>query len=365
MISRSSEPPVWTALALALAALVAVPVADVLAAPGAATAAVSSALDRPAVAVQAPQRAVLLAAARAGTRTLAVGERGIIALSDDDGRSWRQASVPTSVTLTALRFADAQRGWAVGHGGTVLATEDGGQRWVRQLEGRGAAQRVLEAARAGGDARTIADAERLAAEGADKPLLDLLLLGGQRLLVVGAYGLALASEDGGRSWQSWMPRLPNPKGLHLYAARQHGQTLLLAGEQGLVLLSTDGGHSFRPLDTPYKGSFFSAELLSDREIVLAGLRGNMLRSTDGGASWSSISSPMPASITTTALGADGRLLAANQAGFVMSLQGDRLVPIHAAPLPPVNGLLARAGAPLLALTVQGAMTPGAEPGPKK
>ena len=137
MISRSSEPPVWTALALALAALVAVPVADVLAAPGAATAAVSSALDRPAVAVQAPQRAVLLAAARAGTRTLAVGERGIIALSDDDGRSWRQASVPTSVTLTALRFADAQRGWAVGHGGTVLATEDGGQRWVRQLEGRG------------------------------------------------------------------------------------------------------------------------------------------------------------------------------------------------------------------------------------
>ncbi len=359
----------WQACALALAATLAVPVADVLAATGEATpaaaAAVGAALSRPAVIVQAPQRAVLLAAARAGTRTLVVGERGIIALSDDDGRSWRQASVPTSVTLTAVRFADAQRGWVVGHGGTVLATEDGGQHWTRQLDGRVAAQRVLEAARAAGDAKAIAEAERLAAEGADKPLLDLLLLGGQRLLVVGAYGLALASEDGGRSWQSWMPRLPNPKGLHLYAARQHGQTLLLAGEQGLVLLSTDGGQSFLPLATPYKGSFFSAELLNERELVLAGLRGNMLRSSDGGASWSSIASPMPASITATTLGPDGRLLAANQAGFVMSLQGERLVPIHPAPLPPVNGLLAAAGGPPLALTVQGVLSPGAEPGPKK
>jgi photosystem II stability/assembly factor-like uncharacterized protein len=359
--------------ALLLAVMAAWPATQALAQPGGARrgqgavvdATVAAAMDRAAVSVQAPERAVLLAADRAGTRTLAVGERGIIALSDDDGRHWRQASVPTSVTLTAVRFADAQHGWAVGHSGVVLATEDGGQHWTRRLDGRTAAQRVLEAARVAGDAKAITEAERLAAEGADKPLLDLLLLGGQRLLVVGAYGLALASEDGGRSWQSWMPRLPNPKGLHLYAARQHGQTVLLAGEQGLVLLSTDGGQSFRPLDPPYKGSFFSAELPSEREIVLAGLRGNMLRSSDGGASWSNIASPMPASITATALGADGRLLAANQAGFVMSLQGDRLVPTHPAPLPPINALLTRAGAPLLAFTVQGVMSPGADPGPKK
>lgn len=323
------------------------------------------ALERAALAVRAPGQAVLVSAALAGERIVAVGERGIVALSDDGARSWRQASVPTSVTLTAVRFADAQRGWAIGHGGTVLATDDGGERWTRRLDGRRAAQIVLDAARAGGDARAVQEAERLVAEGPDKPLLDLLLLSGTRLLAVGAYGLALASDDGGQSWQSWMPRLPNPRGLHLYAARQRGQTLLLAGEQGLVLLSDDGGRSFRRVETPYKGSFFSAELLGEQDLVLAGLRGTLLRSRDGGASWSPVAVPMPASITATTLAAEGRLLAANQAGLVMALQGERMVPVNAAPLPPLNALLARPGAPLLALTVQGAMSVGAEPGNPK
>ena len=38
--------------------------------------------------------------------------------------------MPTSVTLTAVRFADAQHGWAVGHGGVILATQDGGEQWT-------------------------------------------------------------------------------------------------------------------------------------------------------------------------------------------------------------------------------------------
>lgn len=325
-------------------------------------AATGAALERAAVAVRAPAKAVLLAAAPAGNRIVAVGERGIVALSDDGARSWRQASVPTSVTLTAVRFADTKRGWAIGHGGTVLASDDGGERWERRLDGRRAAQTVLDAARAGGDSRAVQEAQRLVADGPDKPLLDLLLLADRHLLVVGAYGLALASNDGGQSWQSWMPRLPNPKGLHLYAARQRGQTVLLAGEQGLVLMSSDAGQTFRRIEVPYKGSFFSAELPGEREIVLAGLRGTVYRSADGGASWAPVATPMPASITATALTTDGRVLAANQAGFVMALQGDRLVPIHAAPLPPLNGLLPRPDSPLLVLTVQGAMSVGADSG---
>ena len=312
-------------------------------------------LDRAAVPVRAPARSVLLAAATAGQRIVAVGERGIVAFSDDGGQTWRQATSPTSVTLTAVRFADSKRGWAVGHGGTVLATDDSGERWTRQLDGRKSAQLVLEAARSSGDAKAIQESERLVADGPDKPLLDLLLLDERRLLAVGAYGVALASEDGGRTWTSWMPRLTNPKGLHLYSARKRGQTLLLAGEQGLVLLSKDGGKTFRRVETPYKGTFFSAELLGEHDIVLAGLRGNVLRSTDDGVNWIQVATPMPVSITATALSADGSLLATNQAGFVMALRGDRFAPLHAEPLPPLNGLLQRPNAPLLALSVQGAL----------
>ncbi|MDO9195386.1 YCF48-related protein [Rhodoferax sp.] len=323
------------------------------------------ALDRAAVTVRSPERAVLLSAAQAGARTVAVGERGIVVLSNDNGKNWQQAATPTSVTLTTVRFADASHGWAVGHGAVVLATEDGGNTWVRRLDGRRVAQIALEAARASSDARAIQGAERLQADGPDKPLLDLLVIDARRLLAVGAFGIALGSEDGGKTWASWMPRLPNPKGLHIYTARLRGKTILLAGEQGLVMQSNDSGLSFHSIETPYKGSFFTAELPGDQVIVLAGLRGTVLRSVDSGANWSPLTTPMPVSITSSAMAGDGRLLVTNQAGFVMALQGDHMQPIHAAPLPPLNALLPKPGGAVLALTVQGARQLPTEPGPAK
>ena len=60
---------------------------------------VTEALQRPALAVREPGRAVLLAAAQAGERIVAVGERGVIALSDDRGA--RILTVTTPVRDTA------------------------------------------------------------------------------------------------------------------------------------------------------------------------------------------------------------------------------------------------------------------------
>ena len=53
-------------------------------------------------------RGLLIAIASAGPRLVAVGDRGIIVLSDDRGASWRQAdSVPTQALLTGVCFLDA------------------------------------------------------------------------------------------------------------------------------------------------------------------------------------------------------------------------------------------------------------------
>ncbi len=332
---------------------------------GAAPGAVGDALGRPALATRHAERSVLLAADRAGARIVAVGERGIVVLSDDQGERWRQASVPVSVTLTAVRFADPQRGYALGHGGTVLATEDGGQSWKPRLDGRRIAQILLADAKAGTDAAAIESAERMVADGADKPLLDLVLFDAQRLLVVGAFGVALASDDGGASWTSWRSRLNNPKELHLYAVRQRGSRILMAGEQGLVLMSEDSGRSFRRLTLPYGGSFFTAELPDDQTLVVAGLRGNVWRSTSAGSAWSQIASPMPVSITGSALDAAGRMLFVNQAGLVLGLKadaGDALQPLAGAPLPPLNAILALDDTHALALSVQGAQRVNLPPG---
>lgn len=317
---------------LLLAALGAAPLAS-LAAP------VGPALQRPALAVRRPERAVLLSLARAGERLVAVGERGIVALSDDGGLRWRQAASPVSTTLTMVRFTDARHGVAVGHAGAVLTTIDGGESWSLRLDGL----RVAELARAAASTpEALKDAERLAADGPDKPFLDVLAWDAQRMLVVGAYGLAVHTEDGGASWAWWAGRLPNPKGLHWYLARRAGDSLLLAGEQGLLARSDDGGASFRAIASPYKGSWFTGELGADGRIVLAGLRGNVWRSSDAGGTWSQLPTPTPASITAMTALPGGDLLLGNQAGMVLRLQGDTLVPVPGAPLPMPAALLADA-----------------------
>jgi len=324
-----------------------------VAAFGCAAQPVGAALDRPAQTVRAPERALLLGAAQAGAVWLAVGERGLVLRSVDNGVRWQQVATPVSVTLTAVRFADQRQGIAVGHGGTVLVTEDGGQHWERRLDGRRIPELLIADAKARNDAAALQAAERLQADGPDKPLLDVLLMAPGRALVVGAYGLALSTDDAGKTWAPWTARLDNPKGLHLYAVRQRGERIVIAGEQGLVLKSDDGGRSFQRLATPYKGSYFTLELPDDREIVLAGLRGNVWRSTDGGREWAQLALPMSVSVVASQIAADGTLLLANQAGFVLARRGEAFVPLQREPLPPLTGLAAGRDGALLALSIHG------------
>ncbi|MCA1733570.1 MAG: hypothetical protein LC732_08200, partial [Acidobacteria bacterium] len=60
-------------------------------------------------------RGLMLDATRAGDAIVAVGERGLILISEDRGQTWTQVRVPTRATLTGVWFHDRQRGWAVGH----------------------------------------------------------------------------------------------------------------------------------------------------------------------------------------------------------------------------------------------------------
>lgn len=325
---------------------------------------IGPALDRAAVVARQPERAVLTGAVLAGTRIVAVGERGCVLLSDDAGAHWRQASVPVSVTLTAVRFADARHGFAVGHGGIVLSTVDGGVTWQKRFDGTQAAALALRAAKETRDLHAMKEAERLVADGTDKPLLDLHFFDAQHGIVVGAYNLAFATDDGGATWYSVMARLDNPKALHLYTVRARGDTVLIAGEQGLALRSDDRGRSFHRLEQPYKGSFFTAEIGSadGRDLLLAGLRGNVWRSLDGGASWAQAPLPTPASVTGSAFvaGAPGALSAlwlVNQAGQVLRSSSAGFAAdfeaLPGAPLPPLNGVLPLADGSVLALSVNG------------
>lgn len=285
-------------------------------------AAVGDTLDTPAM--QAPQAksAVLLDLARAGARLVAVGERGIVLLSDDNGVSWRQTAVPVSVSLTAVQFIDANTGWAVGHAGVVLVSHDGGEHWALQLDGLRAAQLELASARqqlpSANDqdaaAARVQTAERLAGEGADKPFLAVQFVDARHGLIVGAYGLAFRTDDGGTTWQSIMGSIDNPMGAHLSAIIQQGQHWFLAGEQGYLARSDDAGHSFTQLESPYTGSFFTVQMRDDGVLLVAGLKGNAFVSSDLGQSFQPAPVTMPVSFSDAIRTDDGQLLLVNQGG---------------------------------------------------
>ncbi|MBJ7538645.1 WD40/YVTN/BNR-like repeat-containing protein [Marinomonas transparens] len=318
-----------------------------------ANATVEDAIYRPAILSELGAKAFLTSADQVGNNLVAVGERGLILLSEDDGTSWRQVSSPVSVTLTEVQFFDDKNGYAIGHGGTVLRTINGGEDWQVQLNGRQLASDLLAQAEKNKDKEAIRQATFLVEDGPDKPFLDMLVLDAQHLIVVGAYGLALESKDAGKTWVSWMDRLENDFGLHLYSIRKQGERILVAGEQGFVTLSMDDGQSFTSIETPYEGSFFTAQLQGDSKIVLAGLRGTTLVSNDNGENWKHIKNPIHASILASFINADGQITMANQAGILLGLKADSLVPVTRKRLPPLTNVVEKSNGSVLALSIHG------------
>ncbi|NMF99109.1 YCF48-related protein [Aromatoleum toluolicum] len=332
---------------------------------GALAAPIPDLLDLPAPVNARAVRSLQLAVTRAGDRLVAVGEHGTVLLSDDNGRNWRQARrVPVSVALTDVHFPTAQLGWAVGHSGVVLHSADGGETWARQLDGKLAAQVVVEDARKrageseGGNldagnrdaaARRLRDAEGLVADGPDKPFLGVHFADESRGWVVGAYGLALATKDGGKSWTSLMGTIPNPRGKHLYQVRGDANALLVAGEQGALFRSTDGGSAFSALATPYAGTWFGALRTRSDTLLAFGLRGNAWRSADGGASWERIDAGQPVTLAAGRTLADDSIILGDASGRLLrSTDGGRsLVALTVAPTSGLTGLVQAADGALI------------------
>jgi photosystem II stability/assembly factor-like uncharacterized protein len=280
-------------------------------AAGAAAAAIAA--PAPVAAASSPiaDQAMVLGLARAGRVLVGVGDHGIVLRSDDEGASFRQAqAVPVSSVLTAVDFADDRHGWAVGHWGAILATDDGGQRWRVQ---------------------------RLATD-EDRPLFAVRFLDARRGIAVGLWSLVLTTADGGQSWQQ--RELAPPPGakkadLNLLALFADAKgTLYAAAERGFVLRSEDAGATWTYLATGYNGSFWSGIALSDEVLLVGGQRGSVYRSADRGASWTRVDIGSQNSVTgfaregdsVLAVGLDGLQAQSRDGGrsFSSSQRPDRL-----------------------------------------
>lgn len=301
--------------------------------------------------LETPARETTLAAeyllndvAVAGERLVAVGERGHIIYSDDDGKSWIQADVPVSVTLTAIDFSTPTDGWAVGHSGVVMHSSDAGETWAVQLDGIRASELAIAAKE---ERIEVLEAELEEAPEEDRedmewalddvyftlenmksdldigpvnPMLDVWFENADHGFVIGAYGLIFRTTDGGENWRDWSDQVANPSGYHLNGITDvTGGGLVIVGEAGVILVSTDNGDTWEAQDSPYTGSLFGVIGTGDvNEILTYGLRGNIFLSTNLGRNWSTITNDAGATLNGGTVAEDGRIVLVGNGGVVLS-----------------------------------------------
>lgn len=196
---------------------------------------------------------------------------------------------PSTRTLSAVAFVTPQQGVAVGHGGTLLRTEDGGRQWrAIEVDSRGDA------------------------------LLGVAAMGDGQIVAWGAFGLYLVSRDGGASWQR-KDVLEEDFDRHIsQIVKLNNDCWLLVGESGTLATSLDGGQTWQRLESPYQGSFFGALPLADGGLLAFGMRGNLWYSADSGHSWSKRESGTTLAFNGATQLPTGRILVFGNSGVLLA-----------------------------------------------
>lgn len=320
-------------------------------------------LDSHAVKTERAKTAPLTGLARAGNLLVAVGPLGRILVSDDSGKTWIQADVPTSADLVAVSFSTPRHGWAVGHHGVILHSFDSGKRWSRQIDGRQTAALIRDYYQQRVDAGEIAmmrhvrEAQLNFKDGPTLPLLDVWFENEKAGFAVGAFGTILATCDAGATWTPWMDRVDNPESLHLNAIRGIGPDIFIASERGIVFRFDRTRQQFLAMRTGYQGSFFG--LVGGKGFVIAfGLRGNAYKSTDGGTTWRRNDTGTDANINAGAVHENGQLVLAAQDGslLVSKDRGESFARLPFARPTPAAGIAPAGGAGIAVVGAQGVRT---------
>jgi len=157
-----------------------------------------------------------------------------------------------AVELKGVYFIDLNRGWAVGDGGTLLKTIDGGAEWV-EVETE-----------------------------VEYNLNSIHFYGPKIGCTVGDVGTILHTTDGGENWHLRKVRPLNNLNQMFYADGMHGW---IAGDNGTILVTEDGGATWEPQESDTPNNLTGVHFISLEEGWIVGSRGTILHTTNGGKKW--------------------------------------------------------------------------------
>lgn len=192
-----------------------------------------------------------------GRHAVAVGNGGIVLRSSDGGRVWTEVSgVPRSEVankLNRVRVGVGGSGIATGEMGALLLTRDHGQTW-----------------------------QRLRAE-EDLAWNDAALIDDRHLVVVGEFGRILVSGDSGSTWNEPAPPVPSSLMAVAFRDDRHG---VAVGLEGVVLTTQDGGASWQPQQLDIHDHLFDiAWDAAGKRWIGAGALGRWIAADETGSQW--------------------------------------------------------------------------------
>jgi len=223
------------------------------------------------------------------------GGDGIILHTENGGDSWDIRFARRGTYLFGIFFSDQNNGWAVGEGGLLLRTSDGGRLW-----------------------------SHLPTTGTIKWLNGIYFFDKLNGLIVGESETVLATNDGGFTWE----KINAPADRKFYGFRSFyrditfkGNKGWIVGQNGTILSSKDKGRTWKPQATEFDDRV--RELMDLRKIffidenkgyAVGSLGTKIMKTSDGGESWSFVHVPNNDQLTSA-------WFSDNEQGFVVGGRG--------------------------------------------
>lgn len=240
----------------------------------------------------------------------AVGYEGTILHSTNRGLNWELITSPTSVTLYAVEFINADTGWIVGDddgsSSTILRTFDGGLNWeLQDLQSAGANVPIwdvdfvtlnengeMRGYFTGGLSHTWRtddygeSFEHVYGECGEGNIMSCSIIDSITGWFVGTPSVTtnqsiLFTDDGGLSWYDQINPTDEPLRGVSFANYERG---IAVGLMGTILYTADGGENWE--DRPNDGSIWNSVFMNNTgKVWTCGKNGDIAYSTDWGYTW--------------------------------------------------------------------------------
>ena len=169
---------------------------------------------------------------------------------------WGNLTPFNSTNLNAVYFADDKLGYAVGDGGLLIKTNDGGKTWVKI---------------------TI---------GLTEDFYDVFFLNQDDGFIVGEQATLLVTTNGGVNWSGITIGISTNFNSIFFTDAQTG---IIAGDNGYISKTTNSGAIWTQINSGVVFFLTSIHFSSKDTGYVTGSVGTLLKTTDGGDSWTSLS----------------------------------------------------------------------------